>query len=69
MVVRLLRDARVRRKAGEVVEVSLAEAGFLISIGSAVEVMPAPEPVETPEDSTEKAETPEAKKPRRKKEK
>ena len=38
MKVKLLREARIRHAAGETVEVSPAEAGFLISTGSAVEV-------------------------------
>ena len=67
MIVKLLRDARIRHHAGEIVEVSPAEAAFLISVNSAVEVLPAPETVETPEDSIAKAETPEVKRPRRKK--
>ena len=36
MLVRLLRDARVKRSAGEIVEVSPAEAAFLVSCKSAV---------------------------------
>lgn len=67
MVIKLLRDARIRHHAGELVEASPAEAAFLISVNSAVEVLPAANAVETPEDSTVKAETPEAKRPRRKK--
>lgn len=35
MKVRLLRDAKIKHKAGEIVEVSPAEAGFLLSVGSA----------------------------------
>lgn len=35
MRVRLLRDSRIRHKAGETVEVSPAEAQFLLSIQSA----------------------------------
>jgi len=35
MKVHLLRDARIRHKAGETVEVSLAEFNYLVSIGSA----------------------------------
>lgn len=35
MKVKLLRDQRIRHKAGEIVEVSPAEAGFLISTNSA----------------------------------
>ena len=38
MKVRLLRDARINHKAGEIVEVSPAEFQFLTSVGSAVEV-------------------------------
>lgn len=38
MKVKLLRDARITHKAGEIVEVSPAEFGFLVSVGSAVEV-------------------------------
>ena len=36
MKVKLLREARIRHEAGEIVEVSPAEAGFLLSSGSAV---------------------------------
>lgn len=35
MKIILLRDARIRHKAGEIVETSPAEAEFLISLGSA----------------------------------
>ena len=35
MKVKLLRAARIRHEAGETVEVSPAEAGFLLSTGSA----------------------------------
>jgi len=61
MKVKLLREARIRHHAGEIVEVSPAEAGFLLSTGSAVEYA---EPVkaETPEGKAEKPETPEKKK-------
>ena len=38
MKVRLLRDARINHKAGEIVEVSPSEYGFLTSTGSAVPV-------------------------------
>ena len=44
MKVKLLRDARIRHKAGEIVEVSPTEYSFLVSVGSAVEVA-----VKTPE--------------------
>lgn len=37
MRVKLLRDARINHKAGEIVEVSPAEYQFLCSVGSAVE--------------------------------
>ena len=36
MKVRLLRDARINHKAGEIVDVSPAEFGFLTSTNSAV---------------------------------
>ena len=39
MRVRLLRDARINHKAGEMVEVSPSEFQFLCSVGSAVEVV------------------------------
>ena len=55
MKVKLLRAARIRHEAGEIVEVSPAEAGFLFSTGSAVEVI---EQRETPE-NVAIAETPE----------
>ena len=72
MKVKLIRAARIRHEAGEIVEVSPAEAGFLLSTGSAV---PYTEPVkeeepekpedekekENPEAEAEKEETPEAK--------
>lgn len=38
MKIRLTRDARIQHRAGEVVEASPAEAGFLISVGSAAPV-------------------------------
>lgn len=38
MKVRLIRDAKIMHKAGEIVEVSPAEAGFLLSIRSAEKV-------------------------------
>lgn len=59
MKVKLLREARIRHYPGEIVEVSPAEAGFLLSTGSAVEVWEAPKKRETPEDKKQK-ETPEA---------
>ena len=39
MRARLIRDARVKHYAGEIVEVSPAEFNFLVSVGSAVAVM------------------------------
>lgn len=51
MVVLLLRDARIRHHAGEIVEVSPAEARFLITTGSAVEGA-CRDVVETPEEKT-----------------
>ena len=75
MKVQLTRAARIRHEAGEIVEVSPAEAGFLFSTGSAVQatetpVKEVPEaciPVsaempngaETPEGNAASAETPE----------
>ena len=38
MKVLLLRDARIRHKAGEIVEVSPVEADFLINTNSAIRV-------------------------------
>ena len=61
MKVKLLRDARINHKAGEIVEVSPAECHFLTSVGSAVEVaVQAPVEAETPEKPA-KAETKEKK--------
>jgi hypothetical protein len=42
MKVKLLRDAKIRHAAGEIVEVSPAECQFLTSLGSAVIVDAAP---------------------------
>ena len=44
MKVRLTREARIRHKAGEIVEVSPAEAQYLTSIHSAVYEPEAPRP-------------------------
>ena len=54
----LTRAARIRHEAGEIVEVSPAEAGFLLSTGSAVYPPVKAEKPETPE--AEKPETPES---------
>lgn len=62
MQVRLLRDARIRHRAGEVVEVAdPAELGFLLNTGTAEAVRTAPAPA-VPETKAEKpAEKPAAK--------
>lgn len=39
MKVKLLRDARIIHKAGEIVEVSPAERDFLVPLGSAVDAV------------------------------
>ena len=39
MKVKLLRDARVSHKAGEIIEVSPAEGEFLLSVGSAEKIV------------------------------
>ena len=52
MKVRLLRDARINHKAGEIVEVSPAELNFLVSVRSAeplIETAVAEPIAETPE--------------------
>ena len=58
MKVKLLRAARIRHEAGETVKVSPAEAGFLISTGSAVRI-PETEGMargrETPEDTAQRS--------------
>ena len=41
MKVKLLRDSRIMHKAGEIIDVSTAEAAFLISVQSAIEIRPA----------------------------
>lgn len=38
MRIKLLRDSRILHKAGEIVEVSPAEAEFLLAVQSAIEV-------------------------------
>ena len=58
MKLKLTRAARIRHEAGEIVEVSPAEAGFLLSTGSAVRVIE--ETPQTPEAEAEAPETPEA---------
>ena len=55
MKVRLLRDASIKHKAGEIVEVSPDEFNFLTSVGSA-EAVKESEPVsEEPEKPAKKA--------------
>ena len=53
MKLKLLRAARIRHEAGEIVEVSPAEAGFLLSTGSAVPAEELPKKRETPEAKVE----------------
>lgn len=36
MKIKLLKESRIRHKAGEIVEVSPAEANFLLGVGAAV---------------------------------
>lgn len=54
MKARLLKDARIRHKAGEIVEVSPAEFNFLASTKQAVPYEE--EPVEKPKRSRKKTE-------------
>ena len=69
----LTRAAKIRHNAGEIVEVSPAEAGFLLSTGSAEVVREAPKTREIPEEmltadmpkAEEQRETQEAKTPKR----
>jgi len=68
MKVKLLRDARIKHYAGEIVEVSPEECWHLVSTDGAVEVetaVKAPaKAIETPEEKVvEKVETPEKKAP------
>lgn len=56
MRVRLIRAARINHKAGEIVEVSPADARFLVGIGAA-EILTTADVVETPEKPTQKRET------------
>ena len=53
MRLRLIRAARIRHEAGEIVEVSPAEAGFLLSTGSAERVEETNAKRETPEEKVE----------------
>ncbi len=56
MRVLLRRAARINHKAGEIVEVSPADARFLVGIGAA-EIIKATDAAETPEKPTQKRET------------
>jgi len=58
MKLMLKKAARIRHEAGEIVEVSPAEAGFLLSTGTAVRMAEGTAMRETPEDAAAK-ETPE----------
>ena len=49
MKVKLIRDARIIHKAGEIVEVSPDEYNFLISVRSAVPMTEEEKPVKTEE--------------------
>ena len=53
MKLRLIRAARIRHEAGEIVEASPAEAGFLLSTGSAERVAETNAKRETPEEKVE----------------
>lgn len=53
MKVRLLRDSRINHLAGEIVEVSSAQAEFLLSVGSALIV--AEKATKEPSEVAEKA--------------
>lgn len=55
MKVKLLNDARILHKAGEIVEVSPLEYDFLISLGQAVDIEGAKEVKEEPVEEPVKA--------------
>jgi len=59
MQVKLLRDSRIHHKAGEIVEVSPAEANYLLSMNFAARIAePKPEPAaETPKAAPKKKAT------------
>ncbi len=63
MKVKLLRDARIRHYAGEIIEVSPEECHFLVSTAGAIEVDAVKTDVaeEIPEKKVVKAEAPEKK--------
>lgn len=54
MKTRLIKDARIHHKAGEIVEVSPAQFEFLRSIGVAVKAEPAQEEQTKPKRTTRK---------------
>lgn len=58
MKVKLLRDARINHKAGEIVEVSPTEYAFLTGLGSAVDAVDAVKKAVTPKVETEPEEKP-----------
>ena len=60
MKVKLLRNAKIWHKAGEIVEVSPEECLYLVSTDGALEVKAVKDP-ETPEKAIPKTETPEKK--------
>ena len=62
MKVKLLNDARILHKAGEIVEVSPLEYDFLISLGQAVDIEGAKEVKEEPVEEPVKAPVEEPKK-------
>ena len=63
MKVKLLRDARIKHKAGEIIEVSPEECYFLVTTDGAVEVETAVKApaanIETPEEKLPEVEVPE----------
>ena len=63
MKVKLLRDARIMHKAGEILEVSPTECSFLVSTDGAIiiDAVKADKVAETPEDKTFEEEVPEKK--------
>lgn len=61
MKIRLIRAARIRHEAGETVDVSPADAAFLISTGSAIPEAETAPARETPEDKMDAPETAERK--------
>ncbi|MBQ1297175.1 MAG: hypothetical protein IIY21_24230 [Clostridiales bacterium] len=54
MKVKLLKNARINHKAGEIVEVSPTEYAFLTSLGSAVDAVAEEPKIEIPEEEKPK---------------